>query len=175
MDNGLEVRPSRPADAAALDMLYGAVFPDEELRPMVRALEALDADVISLIADAEGAVVGHVAFTLCGVAGADVRVALLGPLAVHPSWRKRGLGAALVRAGLADAAEAQARGALVLGDPAYYARFGFAPERRIAPPYALPDGWADAWRSLSLTEAPLELDGELLAPPPWRRPELWSA
>ena len=42
----------------------------------------------------------------------------------------------------------------VLGDPAYYGRSGFIPEPAIAPPYALPEEWRDAWQSLSLGDAP---------------------
>nr|WP_272876799.1 GNAT family N-acetyltransferase [Neoroseomonas terrae] len=68
-------------------------------------------------------VAGHVLFTWAPIG--DVPVAALAPLAVAAPARRQGLGAALVRAGLASCADAGAAAVLVLGDPAYYARFGF--------------------------------------------------
>ena len=61
----------------------------------------------------------------------------------------------------------------VLGDPAYYRRFGFEPERRIAPPYELPEAWADAWRSTAIGSGPPLAPGALRVPPPWADPALW--
>jgi predicted N-acetyltransferase YhbS len=63
---------------------------------------------------------------------------------------------------------------LVLGDPAFYARLGFAPEGRIEPPFPLPASWQGAWRGLVLRAADPAPQGRLDLPPAWRRPGLWS-
>ena len=62
----------------------------------------------------------------------------------------------------------------VLGDPAYYGRFGFRAESDVAPPYPLPAEWRGAWQSLTLGRDTPTLQGSLRVPPPWRRPELWA-
>ena len=119
------------------------------------------------------ALAGHVIFTTCGIDGGTEKVALLGPLAVAPALQRRGVGTAIVRAGLQAMEKAGASGGYVLGDPAYYGRFGFKPEDGVAPPYPLPDEWRGAWQSLSLSgSAPLQ--GNLTVPQPWRHKALWS-
>ena len=61
----------------------------------------------------------------------------------------------------------------VLGDPAYYRRFGFRPERGIAPPYALPEEWRGAWQSCGCGEPATSLNCTVVVPAPWRREALW--
>lgn len=160
-----------PGDWAALTRLYGAAFADEDLVPLVESVCGEDG-VISLAARVGAEVVGHVLFTPCAVGVTEV--ALLAPLAVAPQWQRQGIGGGLVRAGLARLAEEGFAAVFVLGDPAYYARFGFAAETGIAPPYRLPDAWAGAWQSLALgAGGQLACSGDLRVPPPWQRPELW--
>lgn len=171
----VDIRPARPAESAAIEALYPAAFPDEDLVPLVRALLAGGEDVRSLVAMAGADLAGHVAFTRCAVDGSDRPVALLGPLAVAPDCQGRGIGGALVRAGLAAIGEAGMRQMLVLGDPAYYRRFGFTPERRIVPPYTIPDDWRDAWQSLPLAKAAPAPEGRLQVPAMWRVPAYWGA
>ncbi len=62
----------------------------------------------------------------------------------------------------------------VLGDPAYYRRLGFAPERHVAPPYPLPGEWAGAWQSQHPSGAAVPQPGTLIVPAQWRRPALWA-
>ena len=102
------------------------------------------------------------------------RDALLGPLAVLPERQRQGLGSALVRAGLDALRDRGTRRVLVLGDPAYYARFGFAPERGTAAPYDLPEAWRDAWQSLALSDESAPKAKRLAVPAPWRDPALWA-
>lgn len=170
----MEIRESGPGDAQSLDGLYTAAFPDEDLRSLVRELLAETAGFLSLVAVADGAVAGHVAFTQCGVGQRIETVALLGPLAVAPAQQRRGIGRALVAAGLNRLRESGTRSVLVLGDPAYYSRLGFAPETRITPPYDLPDEWQDAWQSIDLGHFETEVEGRLTVPSVWRKAELWG-
>ena len=87
--------------------------------------------ILTLIAtDAARAIVGHVAFSRLRVegAGGTSSAVALAPLAVADTYRRRGAGAALVRAGLDQLAAQGETLVFVLGDPAYYTRFGFAPK-----------------------------------------------
>ncbi len=164
-------RQSKPSDLPGLEALYPAAFPDEDLLAVVRGLEA-EPDVLSLVLDQSGQIIGHVAFTPCTTGGGRAVLSLLGPLAIHPDWQKQGLGGSLVREGLARLRKQGVTGVLVLGDPAYYGRFGFRAEPNIAPPYPLPEDWAGAWQSLALSEDPLG-EGRLAVPKVWDDPKLW--
>lgn len=128
--------------------------------------------MLSLVAVAGSALVGHVAFTLCSVTDGSDAVALLGPLAVATASQKRGIGSALVRAGLDRLRSAGFDQVFVLGDPAYYGRFGFEAERSVAPPFPLPEGWRDAWQSIPLRRR--RLRGTLSVPQAWNEASLWG-
>ena len=174
MTDRIEIRESRPSDLAAIETLYPDAFPDEDLLPLVRDLLKEEAIVLSLVGLAEGALAGHVVFTDCGLAGRPDKAALLGPLAVSSARQRQGIGSALVRAGLQRLEAAGTHQVFVLGDPAYYRRFGFAPDDGVAPPYPLPEEWRGAWQSLSLGAGKALLQGALSVPQPWRRRALWA-
>ncbi|WP_421851862.1 GNAT family N-acetyltransferase [Oricola sp.] len=174
MNATFKIRDSQAGDIEALDRLYPDAFPEEDLVPLVHALLAGDQPVLSLVATSGGEVVGHVVFTRCAVPECGGRAALLGPLAVAPARQKAGIGSALIRAGHEKLAAEDVTQVLVLGDPAYYSRHGFAPERAVAPPYPLPDEWDGAWQSLALGGGPA-LEGTLDVPASWRHPEYWGA
>ena len=98
----------------------------------------------------------------------------MGPLAVAPTHQRQGIGSALVSNGLEKLEADGVSQVYVLGDPAYYGRLGFLPRSRVAPPYSLPEEWADAWQWMSLGNAePLEV-GKLIVPEFWRNPALWG-
>ncbi len=169
-----EIRESGAGDRRAIKALYPEVFPREDLMPLVRALLDEGAAVLSLVAIVDKVVAGHGVFTRCRVEASDAPIALLGPVAVLPSWQKRGLGSALIRDGFSRLEAEGAAQVCVLGDPAYYSRLGFAPERHVAPPYALPEEWRDAWQSVGLGGGHSIVDGKLTVPQPWRDPALWG-
>ncbi len=175
MREGLEIRESLPADLAAIETLYPDAFPDEDLLPVVQELLNEKAGVISLVAHADDALVGNVIFTACTVAGRPEEVTLLGPLGVATAWQERGIGSALVRAGLQHPMNARAARVYVLGDPAYYGRFGFTSDESVAPPYPLPEEWRSAWQSLGPRGTEPPRGGKLEVPQPWRQPALWAA
>ena len=170
MTRDVDIRDTASSDFAALDALYPAAFPDEDLLGVVHALSQDRADVLSLVAVDGSGLAGHVAFTRCAVAGADAEAALLGPLAVSPDRQRQGIGRALVEAGAARMTQAGVALICVLGDPAYYSKLGFTPERDIAPPYPLPQDWRDAWQSLRLDRGASQLRGVLNVPAPWDAP-----
>lgn len=168
------LRETRPSDLPGVLGLYPEAFPDEDLAPLVRDLMTGDLDVLSLATFDGDAPVGHVLFTLFGTPEKDRSAALLGPLAISPPFQRLGLGSALVRAGFDRLKGQGVERILVLGDPAYYRRFGFAPERRATPPFAIPDAWSEAWQSAPLVpDAPMP-EGPVSLPAPWMRAALWT-
>lgn len=170
----IEIRESAAGDLPALDALYPAAFADEDLRPLIHQLLGLKDPGLSLVAWVGEALAGHVFFTHCGLSGGDTKVSLLAPLAVLPGCQRKGVGSALVRAGIERLRDVGVDRIFVLGEPAYYGRFGFAPEPDITPPYPLPDEWRDAWQSVAPGEATRSFRGALIVPPPWREPALWA-
>ncbi len=174
MTEKLNIRKSLQDDIRLIEQLYPRVFPDEDLLPLVLELLAEDPPVLSLVATCrDDELAGHVIFTPCALSGSSAKVALLGPLAVNPTWQRQGVGSALVRAGLSLLEEAGTVQVHVLGDPAYYGRFGFEPNESVTPPYKLPEEWHDAWQSLNLGSQRPHLGGQLCVPPPWRQEALW--
>ena len=118
------VRPERPEDVLAIHRLHEEAFPTPAEACLVDALRASRRLVISLVAEEEGEIVGHLA--LSPVSAGDTPGGLgLAPLAVASGWRRRGVGGALVRAGLDASRHAGSAFVVVLGEPAYYERFGF--------------------------------------------------
>ncbi|CCE08288.1 putative acyltransferase with acyl-CoA N-acyltransferase domain [Bradyrhizobium sp. STM 3843] len=124
------IRSENPADTSAIASVVTAAFSDAARSDGNEAdiVDALRADgdlTVSLVAEDEGRIVGHVAFSPVTVNSQDVGWFGLGPVAVLAGKRRRGIGAALIKAGLDRLEQRKARGCVVLGDPAYYRRFGF--------------------------------------------------
>lgn len=169
----MQVRESTSADIPGIVALYPRAFPEEDLLPVVTALLEDPPIRISLVATIDGQIEGNVIFTACTADGDDARVALLAPLAVAPERQRQGIGSELVRDGLRRLREAGFNLVCVLGDPAYYGRLGFVPERNVATPYPLPPEWAEAWQSQPLADVTTGA-GILRVPAQWQHPELWS-
>ena len=90
------------------------------------ALWRTGAATVALVADDAGAIVGQAAFSKTKVAGADIGWHGCGPLSVLPARHRQGIGSALIREGLARLRALGSKGCVVVGNPAYYPRFGFA-------------------------------------------------
>jgi len=115
-----------PAVEALLDLAFGA---ERRTRPSYRLREGADPiAALSLVARARGGVVGSLRFWPVTVDGRDAAI-LLGPLAVHPDWRGRGLASALIARGLARAKDAGHEVVVAIGYPELFARFGFGSAR----------------------------------------------
>ncbi len=174
MTEEIEIREGRPDDVPAIEKLYPDAFPDEDLLPLVKELLGEGPNVLSLVGIVGKTLVGHAIFTMCGVGGQPDEVALLGPLAVAPAWQRQGVGSAIVRAGLRLLQTTGTHQVFVLGDPAYYGRFGFEPDDHVTPPYPLPEEWRGAWQSLGLRGDEPPVNGKLSVPRPWRHRALWA-
>lgn len=166
------IRHSRPDDRDALFALYPLAFPEENLLPVLSDLLGAT-DVLSLVADKDGQVVGHIGFSPSSVSGSVAKLSLLAPLCVAPSLQKQGIGKQLIGAGLERLEADGVVRVLVLGDPNYYRRTGFAQDDAIAPPYPMPEDWKSAWQSQPLIEDAPSLKGRLQVPEFWQKPELW--
>ncbi|GAA0782764.1 N-acetyltransferase [Roseibium denhamense] len=170
----LQIRPTCSEDHGAIERIYPAAFPDEDLLPLVRNLLAAGTDCLSLTALCDGLVAGHCVFTLCGMDRVERAVALLGPVCVAPENQRIGCGSALIKHGNMRLQKDGIGKVLVLGDPNYYGRFGFREEVGILTPHPIPDAWKSAWQSMDLTPAGQGLAGKLVVPGPWQDPALWA-
>ncbi len=127
----MDIRLERPTDAAAIHNLTEIAFKSAphasgtEAR-IVDALRANDALTLSLVAVANGEILGHVAFSPVTITGAASQWQGLGPVSVAPERQGEGIGQALIREGLSRLRAAGCPGCVVLGDPGYYGRFGFS-------------------------------------------------
>ena len=135
--------PFSLADDTVIGYSGGSPFPTDAEARLVRLLRDARHLTVSLVAETDGAIVGHVAFSPVSAGGTG-----LAPVAVLEAHRRRGIAARLIEAGLA---ECRARGigwAVVLGEPAYYRRFGF----RAASAFGLSDeyGGGEAFQALEL-------------------------
>ncbi|MGQ0546055.1 MAG: GNAT family N-acetyltransferase [Betaproteobacteria bacterium] len=119
------LRSEGTADAAAIRALHLAAFPTPVEADLVEALREAGAASISEVAVVAGAIVGHVMLSPMSIGG----VLGLAPIAVAPGAQKQGIGAMLMRRALQRAREMGAGAVVLLGEPAYYRRFGFAPAR----------------------------------------------
>jgi putative acetyltransferase len=106
---------------------------------IVEALRAADALEVSLVAESDGEVVGHIAFSAAAIGDSSTSWFLLGPVAVQPSRQGEGIGGALVEAGLEAVRSRGAGGCVLVGDPAFYGRFGFTPSPGVTWPGVPPE------------------------------------
>lgn len=100
---------------------------------IVERLRAAGALALSLVAEEAGGPAGHLAASPALLDGQGGWMAI-GPLAVRPERQGRGLGSALMRAALENLRATGAQGAVLVGDPDYYARFGFTPRPGLTTP-----------------------------------------
>ncbi len=138
----MQVRPEKPADAPAIRAVNKLAFGSSEEADIVETLRGKPLPLVSLVAESNGHVIGHILFSPVSLAGgADVCLMGLGPMAVHPAHQRRGIGTALVREGLDRCREMGCAAAVVLGHPDYYQRFGFVPASSygISCEYDVPD------------------------------------
>ncbi|SCL22529.1 putative acetyltransferase [Micromonospora nigra] len=177
----LRLRPEQPADTGAIRRVLAAAFarPDVATPPEVGLVDELRDDdawipELAMVAEYGGEIVGYALLTRVRVTterGAAPALAL-GPVAVAPHRQRIGLGAAVVQAALDAATELGERLVVVLGDPAYYRRFGFTRADRmgLTSPWS---GLGEPWQALLLPPATSggtpPPQGDVLFPPPWSK------
>ncbi|MBX3431756.1 MAG: N-acetyltransferase [Pirellulales bacterium] len=161
------VRSETPADASAVRVIDCAAFETPAEAALVDALRAGGYVLVSLVAEVDGEIIGHIVFSRMTIERREgaVPAAALAPVAVTPAWQRRGVGSRLVVAGLEACRDAGERIAVVLGHPEFYPRFGFTAE--LAAPLAGPFT-GPAWMACELVPGALaEVAGQVRYAPPF--------
>jgi putative acetyltransferase len=122
------IRAEAPADTAAIHRLNVAAFEAAAETNPVDALHATGALTLSLVAESDGEIVGHVAFSPVVVHSAERTSQGVGlaPMAVAPAHQRQGIGGRLIDDGLRRLRDAGHRFCVVLGHAEYYPRHGFS-------------------------------------------------
>ncbi len=123
---------------------------------------------VSLVAEADGEIVGHILFSRITIVTEAQRVDALSlaPMAVLPSHQRQGIGSKLVEAGLESCREQGHKIVVVLGHPEFYPRFGFSAE--LARPLESPFGGGEAWMAKEFVPGVLSgVEGRIEYPPPF--------
>jgi predicted N-acetyltransferase YhbS len=151
----ITIRAEKSSDVAVRDALLDVAYGESRFTKTSERLRERREPALALVAAEDGDLVGTV--RLWHVSAGPGRPALLlGPLAVHPDCRKRGIGAALVRRALDAARRLGHRAVLLVGDAPYYGRFGFSAQKTAA--LWMP-GPYEQHRLLALELSPGALDG----------------
>jgi putative acetyltransferase len=153
----VEIRGRTAADDAAIRQLNDDTFGGHYESRLIEDLRAAGLDAVELVAVENDDIVGHILFSVLAttIDRQTVPALALAPMAVRPDRQRRGIGSALVRAGLDLARDRDWRAVIVLGHKGYYPRFGFS--AALARPLEAPFS-GDAFMALEL--APDALRGE---------------
>jgi putative acetyltransferase len=152
------VRPEQEKDRLGVHAINVAAFGTSSEANLVDALREQAEPVVSLVAEDNGALVGHIMFSPVSLAGhPGLKVMGLAPMAVVPEHQRKGIGSALVRKGLEQCEQLGFVAVVVLGHPQYYPRFGFSPSTRfgIDSEYKVPE---EVFMAMALK--PAALDGK---------------
>jgi putative acetyltransferase len=124
------IRSETDADAGVITEITVAAFrtlaiSDHTEQFIIAALRAAKALTVSLVAEVDGRVVGHVAFSPVTISDGCPKWYGLGPVSVLPEYQRRGIGSALIQEGMSRLKDLGAQGCCLVGHPEYYGRFGF--------------------------------------------------
>jgi putative acetyltransferase len=130
MKSEIVIRSEAKSDIDAITEVTVAAFKTLEISDnteqfIIMALRAAKALTISLVAELNGRVIGHVAFSPVTISGGTPEWYGLGPVSVLPAHHRQGIGTALIQEGLSRLKNLNAAGCCVVGHPEYYRRFGF--------------------------------------------------
>jgi putative acetyltransferase len=124
------IRDEASADVAAISEVTVAAFETMEISNqtehfIVEALRSAGALTVSLVAEVDGIVVGHIAFSPVTMSDGTKGWYGLGPVSVRPDMQRKGIGKALIQEGLSRLKALKAKGCCLIGHPEYYRQFGF--------------------------------------------------
>jgi putative acetyltransferase len=161
----VEIRGRTAADDAAIRRLNDDAFGGTYESRLIEDLRVAGLDAVEVVAVENDDIVGHILFSVLAttIDGRTVPALALAPVAVRPDRQRRGMGSALVRAGLDLARHRDWRAVIVLGHKGYYPRFGFsaALARTLKAPFS-----GDAFMALELAPGALQgADGRVTYPP----------
>ena len=125
------IRPEESKDYSAIHAVNESAFDTPAEANLVDVLRVEAHPIISLVAQDGEAIVGHVMFSPASLTNhPDLKIMGLGPVAVLPHLQRKGIGTALINAGMDKCKELGYYAVIVLGHPSYYPRFGFIPSVR---------------------------------------------
>ena len=125
------IRAEKETDQDAIFAVNASAFETQAEATLVGVLREQAQPIISLVAEEQGNVVGHIMFSPVILSGnPDLKLMGLAPMAVAPEHQRKGIGSALVKAGLEQCRQLGFVAVVVLGHPEYYPRFGFSPSSR---------------------------------------------
>lgn len=128
---GLRSRAEQPEDISAVRAVNMAAFGRSDEADLVDQLRGLPS-TLSWVAVAAEQIVGHIFYspvTIAGTCPGDRYFLGLAPVAIHPDFQRQGIGSALIQQSLQACARSGCQAVVVLGDPAFYSRFGFTPAK----------------------------------------------
>ena len=137
----LLIRAERSSDHATVFEINSSAFPGDDEANLVESLRQQAEPLVSLVAEKENVVVGHLMLSPATLdSAAEIKLMGLAPMAVVPGLQNQGIGSALVKAGLQCCRELKIAAIVVLGHPEFYPRFGFQPavNFKIASEYDVP-------------------------------------
>ena len=124
------IRDETEMDDRAISDVTKAAFETLEISGhteqfVIEALRSSQALSVSLVAEIDGNLVGHIAFSPVTMSDGTTDWYGLGPVSVHPDYQRKGIGKALIQAGLSRLRALNAKGCCLVGHPEYYRQFGF--------------------------------------------------
>jgi putative acetyltransferase len=130
MNPKIVIRSETDADVSAITEVTVAAFKTLEISNhteqfIIEALRAAKALTVSLVAEVDGRVIGHIAFSPVTISDGTRNWYGLGPVSVLPEYQRKGIGKALIEEGLSRLKALNAQGCCVVGHPDYYRKFGF--------------------------------------------------
>jgi len=176
----LKIRSTTEPDRPDVLSIHRLAFGQDEEADLVDAI--LDdpgaRPLVSLLAFDEDRPVGHILFSAARLTETEIAcsASILAPLAIVPDAQKRGIGGALIKAGLDALSKSATDLVFVLGHPDYYPRSGFEPAGKLGlqAPFPIPEKHADAWMVQALRPGLLgTIHGKLVCCDALNRPELW--
>lgn len=139
----ITVRAETPEDHVVVHCINEVAFEQPSEADLVDRLRQIARPYISLVAELEGRVVGHIFFSPVTVESEDSTFVAMGlaPMAVLPEYQRKAIGSLLVRQGLEECRRINHNIVFVLGHPSYYPRFGFLPasSKSLRSEYDVPD------------------------------------
>ncbi len=131
MNPKIVIRRETDSDVSAITEVTAAAYQTLEISNhteqfVIAALRAAKALTLSLVAEADGRVIGHIAFSPVTISDGTRNWYGLGPVSVLPEYQRQGIGKALIQEGLSRLKEMNAQGCCLVGRPDYYRKFGFS-------------------------------------------------
>ena len=131
MNPKIVIRRETDSDVSAITEVTAAAFMTLEISNhteqfIIAALRAAKALTLSLVAEADGRVIGHIAFSPVTISDGTRNWYGLGPVSVLPEYQRQAIGKALIQEGLSRLKDMNAQGCCLVGHPSYYRKFGFS-------------------------------------------------